>query len=234
MDNANNKSDSPGNEDLEAKEKNKGTNPQDSKPAISGNPSNNATGTRTDIKSKDPGGDEAESALSGFSAQSYAKLENAASNAISNAQETIATLENTAAELSNKVTAAAAQFESATVPGKPAANDQMRLGHIAYFLFALGPLTALSLLFGVFLCRLKLKSNIIAETILESHFRWLTRTFYLGFLVVAIALVLRWLFGDIVGLLAGLVALVWFAWRIVKGWLSLYDGQEIADPRALW
>jgi uncharacterized membrane protein len=34
--------------------------------------------------------------------------------------------------------------------------------------------------------------------------------------------------------LIALVAFVWFSYRLVKGWLSLYDGKEIAEPNAFW
>ncbi|MGB2931866.1 MAG: hypothetical protein WBB88_05860, partial [Methyloceanibacter sp.] len=74
----------------------------------------------------------------------------------------------------------------------------------------------------------------IGGTVLRSHFRWLIRTFWLAAGSVLIAAILAWVFGSFVGGVVLLVALVWFSYRLIKGWLSLYDGMMIAQPNALW
>jgi uncharacterized membrane protein len=74
------------------------------------------------------------------------------------------------------------------------------------------------------------KKEDVAGTILESHFRWQIRTFWFGLLWAVLGgatfvLVVGWfiLFAD----------LVWFIYRIVKGWLRLNENKPMyADSHA--
>ena len=81
-----------------------------------------------------------------------------------------------------------------------------------------------------------LKRGEAAGTFLESHYRWLIRTFWFAVLwgaiaiVVTLALVLT-LVGILVAWLPVLVVGVWLIYRIARGWLTLKDGKALAAGR---
>jgi uncharacterized membrane protein len=68
-------------------------------------------------------------------------------------------------------------------------------------------------------------------TFLESHFRWLIRTFWFAVLwcaiggVLALTIVgipLAWILFAVTG--------IWLAYRVIRGWLALKGGKAIAVP----
>ena len=69
-------------------------------------------------------------------------------------------------------------------------------------------------------------------TPLESHFRWQIRTFWFGFLWVALCglfVVLTLGLGIFIAALPLAVVGVWFIYRIARGWLRLMDGRPAYD-----
>ncbi len=70
-------------------------------------------------------------------------------------------------------------------------------------------------------------------TMLESHFEWQIRTFWIAFAIVAVAFMLSLplmivLIGFVTfGIAAGLTG-IWVIYRVVKGWLALRDGKVVA------
>jgi len=73
------------------------------------------------------------------------------------------------------------------------------------------------------------KRSEVRSTWLESHFSWQIRTFWWAFFWVVAALVL---FLTIIGIPLALLMFVgtglWVLYRIVRGWLALNDGRQIA------
>jgi uncharacterized membrane protein len=66
----------------------------------------------------------------------------------------------------------------------------------------------------------------VRGTPLESHFRWQIRTFWFGFLWVALCglfVVLTLGLGIFIAALPLAVVGVWFIYRIARGWLALVD-----------
>lgn len=161
-------------------------------------------------------------------------MEKSAKAAMVAAREAMQTMEKTAEDVSEKLKDFTKRHESETVLGTLAEERHMRVGHLAYLLYALAPVTFISGLFGLILCYLRLGEEAIGETVLRSHFRWLVLTFWIAIGTLIVAAFAAWVFGNIVGGLVLLVAAVWFSYRLVKGWLSLYDGKEITSPNALW
>ena len=149
-------------------------------------------------------------------------------------REAVQSMEKTAGELTEKLKDFTKRHESDTVSGSLAEERQMRLGYAAYLLYGLAPVTLVSGLFGVILCYVRLGDEAIVGTVLRSHFRWLILTFWIATGGLVLAALSAWAAGRFVGSLVLLVTLVWFAFRVVKGWLSLYDGKKIATPNALW
>jgi uncharacterized membrane protein len=66
----------------------------------------------------------------------------------------------------------------------------------------------------------------VRGTWLESHFRWQIRTFWFGFLWVALCMLLIVVtlgIGILIAWIPLAVVGVWFIYRIAKGWLRLVD-----------
>jgi uncharacterized membrane protein len=77
-----------------------------------------------------------------------------------------------------------------------------------------------------------LKRGEAAGTFLQSHYRWLIRTFWFAVLWGAIAVVLTLvLVMTIVGILVAwlpvLAVGVWLIYRVARGWLALKDGKPV-------
>ena len=161
-------------------------------------------------------------------------LEKSTKATLAAAREAMQTVEKTAEDLTEKLKDFTKRHESEVVSGKLAEEKQMRLGHLAYLLFALAPVTFVSGLFGLILCYLRVGHEEVGGTVLRSHLRWLILTFWIGIGTLLVALLAAWAFCRFVGGLVLLAAAIWFSYRLVKGWLSLYDGKKIASPNALW
>jgi uncharacterized membrane protein len=77
-----------------------------------------------------------------------------------------------------------------------------------------------------------LKRGEAAGTFLESHYRWLIRTFWFAVLwggiavIVSVALVLT-IVGILVAWLPVLVVGVWLIYRVARGWLALKDEKPV-------
>jgi uncharacterized membrane protein len=115
---------------------------------------------------------------------------------------------------------------SMTLPSetqRPIVSDNS-LAIIVYVLYGVGYFTAISALIGVIIAHMKVDD---ADPMLRSHYRFQIRTFWIGFLYLAISLPLSMV-------LIGLPILVWwFVWsviRIVKGFLLLSEHKPIVNP----
>lgn len=172
--------------------------------------------------------EEAEQASGTSPVESVAATAQAAGDA---ALKAIGAVGKTASELGGNIIQTAQRYETGTAAGKVADESHMRLAHLTYLLFALGPVTAVSSLFGLVISYLRLREADIAGTLLESHFRWLIRTFWLGVGAILVSVILAGLLGPVIGGLAILATLVWYVYRVAKGWLALYDEKQISDPR---
>lgn len=102
-------------------------------------------------------------------------------------------------------------------------DSLIKLTHIVYLLQALifvtGPLTYVIALIVNYV-----KVDDIRGSWLESHFRWQIRTFWyslIGFILGVITLYI------IVGWFILVGTSIWVIYRIVKGWLYLYEKRPI-------
>ena len=77
-----------------------------------------------------------------------------------------------------------------------------------------------------------LKRGEAAGTFLESHYRWLIRTFWFAVLwgalavIVSVALVLT-IVGILIAWLPVVVVGVWLVYRVARGWLALKDAKHV-------
>ena len=95
---------------------------------------------------------------------------------------------------------------------------------VGAFVFSLPSIVAIVLSY--------LKRGETAGTFLESHYRWLIRTFWFAVLwggtsvVVSVILVLT-IVGILVAWLPVLVVGVWLIYRVARGWLALKDARPV-------
>ena len=100
----------------------------------------------------------------------------------------------------------------------PALERLKTITAVVYALQAAAYFTGLTALVGVIVNYVKLDD--VRGSWLESHFRWQIRTFWWALLWFGIAALLWLVF---VGMIVAGAAGIWVIYRIVKGWLNLYD-----------
>ena len=117
--------------------------------------------------------------------------------------------------------------DDASMPAGPDTEKARNLLLITYVLYGLSLVSGLSAVAGVIIAHIKV--NEVTDTFLQSHYRWLIRTFWLGLIGVVIAGVLTVIF---IGFLLMPVVVLWYVYRLVKGFLRFNDTEPIEDPGA--
>jgi uncharacterized membrane protein len=105
----------------------------------------------------------------------------------------------------------------------PASDEANKtLTTVIYALYASSILVGVTILVAIVMNYVK--RDDVAGTWLESHFRWQIRTFWFGLLwsvLGVLSLVV------VVGFAVLFANLVWFIFRIVKGWIRLNEGRPM-------
>jgi uncharacterized membrane protein len=121
-------------------------------------------------------------------------------------------------------------IEPAAAPA-PKLDDEKRLAQILYLLHALAPFTAW-LLAIIAIVLGAAKRDDVRGTFLDSHFSWLSRTFWWGLLWILVCGVLTFLM--VITILLMPLAWIpytglffWYLYRVIKGWLRLNDGRPV-------
>jgi uncharacterized membrane protein len=109
----------------------------------------------------------------------------------------------------------------------PAFERLKTITAVVYALQAAAYFTGLTALVGVIVNYVKLDD--VRGSWLESHFRWQIRTFWWALLWFGIGALLWLVF---VGMIVVGAAGIWVIYRIVKGWLNLYDGKPMYADNA--
>lgn len=108
---------------------------------------------------------------------------------------------------------------------RPIASDNIVAGAV-YVLYGIGYFTGITALMGVIIAYVKVDDT---DPVMQSHFRFQIRTFWIGLLYLAIGIPL-----SVVLIGLPLVAW-WFIWsiiRIVKGGLLSIENKPIANPKS--
>lgn len=111
----------------------------------------------------------------------------------------------------------------------PRKIDLNLLCHVSYLLYALGFVYGVSAIIAVIL--IYIKKDEAAGTLFESHFNWLIKTFWVG-LALAIAGIFTMIF--MVGFLLLAAAAIWTIYRVVKGWVALYERRPAIPKNILF
>lgn len=108
-------------------------------------------------------------------------------------------------------------------------NDHVGLVHINYGLHALAPFTFWTLAIIAVVIGYVKKPDV-SGTYLESHYVWLSGTFWWGILWAVIAWTIFWVlgmatlgFGMLVLWILPAAVFVWYLYRVIRGWLRLAD-----------
>jgi uncharacterized membrane protein len=103
------------------------------------------------------------------------------------------------------------------------AESNKNITQVIYGLYAASLVVGVTYLVAIILNYVK--RDDVKGTYLESHFEWQIKTFWYSLLgwVVGVATTM-----IIIGFVILVVTLVWFIYRIAKGWLRLAEGQPIS------
>ena len=93
---------------------------------------------------------------------------------------------------------------------------------VIYALYAASLLVGITSLVAIVINYIKKED--VAGSFLESHFRWQIRTFWFSLLWGVIGVIT---FIVIIGWFVLIADLIWFIYRIAKGWLNLNDNKPM-------
>jgi uncharacterized membrane protein len=110
-------------------------------------------------------------------------------------------------------------------------DDDKRLTNVLYLLHALAPFTAWLLAVVAIILGMARRDRV-RGTFLDTHFSWLSRTFWWGLLWAAICGVITFVLiitviGMVVAWLPFTILFFWYLYRVIKGWLKLNDGLPV-------
>ncbi len=113
--------------------------------------------------------------------------------------------------------------EIAATPASPREESLRKYAIFGYAMHLLGLFTIIGFVVGLIVAYVKREDAV--GTIFESHFRWQTRSFWwfvLWFVVLLVPTLLT------IGFIPFfLLAQLWFAYRMIKGWLRVVDRRSI-------
>ena len=113
-------------------------------------------------------------------------------------------------------------------------KSSVTTAHILYGMHALAPFTmlllaAVAMIIGMF------KRDDVRDTWLETHYSWLSRTFWWGLLWWIIAWGAFWIltlitlgFGIVLAWIFPAAVFVWYLYRVLVGWLKLGDLKPVS------
>lgn len=113
-------------------------------------------------------------------------------------------------------------------------SGSMTITHVLYAMHALAPFTAWLLAIVAMIIGM-IKRDDVRGTWLDTHYSWLSGTFWWGILWCVVTVVLLTVFSIVtlgLGLLLAwlffLPVTIWYWYRIIKGWLKLNDLKAIS------
>ncbi len=104
------------------------------------------------------------------------------------------------------------------------ASRELTMAHVVYLLQAISFFFPITLIAGVIIDYVK--KDDVTEAWLASHYRWQIQTFWYGLLfgIIGGALIL-----VLVGYFILFGLMIWIIYRIIKGWVRLYEYRGVND-----
>lgn len=99
------------------------------------------------------------------------------------------------------------------------------VAHVMYVLHVLAPFTLWTLaLLAVIIGAIN--RDGVRGTWVEGHYQWLSSTFWrgIGLVIILTAIFILSLIGILFIGVLWFVLTVWYLWRVIKGWMRLFDG----------
>ena len=118
--------------------------------------------------------------------------------------------------------------------GERDVSGSMTITHVLYGMHALAPFTLWTLaIVAMFVAMIKRED--VRGTWLDSHYSWLASTFWWGLLWAIIAWTIFWVLGLLtlgIGMIflwvLPVAVVIWYLYRVFKGWLRFSDLKPIA------
>lgn len=122
--------------------------------------------------------------------------------------------------------------------GKPPGGERdvsgaITITHVMYGLHALAPFTFWTLAVVAMIIGL-VKRNDVSGTWLDSHYAYMSRTFWWGILWAILAWAVFWILGLLtLGLgmailwVLPVAVLIWYLYRVIKGWIRLTNNKSV-------
>jgi uncharacterized membrane protein len=117
--------------------------------------------------------------------------------------------------------------------GERDVSSSMTVTHVIYALHGLAPFTFWTLAIVAMIIGM-VKRDDVSGSWLESHYSYLSRTFWWGILWALLAWGTFWILGLLtlgIGMavlwVLPLAVLIWYLYRVIKGWLKLTDSKPV-------
>ncbi len=100
--------------------------------------------------------------------------------------------------------------------------NNKNITQLIYALYAASLIVPITWLVAIILNYVK--RDDVVNTLYESHFRWQMRTFWFSLLWSVIGGITTFI---VIGFVILAVTLIWFIYRIIKGWLRMSEGKPM-------
>lgn len=113
------------------------------------------------------------------------------------------------------------------IDGSTGRPTDTRVAHILYLMHGLAPFTFWLLALGAIIVG-AMNRDAVRGTYVETHYSWLSRTFWWGVLWIVIAGIITFILvitviGLIVSWVPYTILFLWYLYRVIRGWLLLND-----------
>lgn len=113
------------------------------------------------------------------------------------------------------------------IDGSTGRPTDTRVAHILYLLHGLAPFTFWLLAVAAIVVGM-MNRDAVRDSWVETHYSWLSRTFWWGLLWIVIAGIITFILvitvvGIVVSWVPYTVLFLWYLYRVIRGWLLLND-----------
>ena len=114
------------------------------------------------------------------------------------------------------------------IDGSTGRPTDTKVAHILYLMHGLAPFTFWLLALGAIVVGM-MNRDAVRDSWVETHYSWLSRTFWWGLLWIVIAGIITFVLvitvvGIVVSWVPYTILFIWYLYRVIRGWLRLNDG----------
>ena len=113
------------------------------------------------------------------------------------------------------------------IEGSTGRPTDTKVAHILYLMHGLAPFTFWLLALGAIVVGM-MNRDAVRDSWVETHYSWLSRTFWWGLLWIVIAGIITFVLvitvvGIVVSWVPYTILFIWYLYRVIRGWLLLND-----------